>query len=142
MLDQDYGRQKIITAYVHFCQKPDFIASLDLPRTFIHVVIGGTCGVYAMYLLILFATLRVTIQEYSCFHAEADSVVFYALSQFFKYNTDAESSSMIMHCPEGDNGAILLLETSLSCDLLRNHSVRLFCSIHGKLVDIRTKKPT
>ena len=106
------------------------------------MVIGGKCGIYAVYLLILFANLTVTIQEYSCFHAEADSVVCYACSQFLKYNIDAQGSSMIMHCSEGDNGAILLLEHSFSCDLLRNQSVRLVCSIHGKLVDSKTKKPT
>ena len=33
-------------------------------------------------LLIVFGNLSVTIQDYSCFHAEADTVVFYALKQF------------------------------------------------------------
>ena len=141
-LDRDYGRQKIITAYVRFCQKPDFLASLNLPHNFTHVVIGGNCGIYAVYTIDFFGTLSVTIQDYSCFHAETDTVVFYALNHFLKNNTDAQGSSIIMHCPEADNVTILLLEHSLIQDLLRNHSVRLFCSIHRKLVDIKTKKPT
>ena len=66
----------------------------------------------------------------------------FTLLSNFNNNTDAQGSSIIMHCPEADNVTILLLEYSLIQGLLRNLSVRLLCSIHRKLVDIKTKQPS
>ena len=115
-LDRDYGRQKIITAYVRFCQKSDFLKSLNLPHNFTHVVIGGNCGIYASYTVDFFGNLSLSVQDYAWFHAEADTVVSYALNQFLKNNTD-----------------LLLLGHSLIQDLLRQHNVSLYCAIHSKL---------
>ena len=92
--------------------------------------------------LIFIGNLSLSVQDYACFHAEADTVLFYALNKFLKNNTDSQGSSLIMHCLEADNVTILLLEHSLIQDLLRKHNVSLYCAIHSKLVDVRTKKPS
>ena len=80
-LDRDNGRQKIITSYVHACKDAAFLSSKLLPRNFSHFVIGGHSGIFSAYSVDDFGTISFSSDvDYSCYHAEADTVVFYALN--------------------------------------------------------------
>ena len=141
-LDRDFGRQKIITSYVRSCQQLEFLRAKNLPHNFTHIIIGGNCGISAAYTVDCFGKVTISLQDYTCHHAEADTVVFFALRQFLRNNSDVGGSSIIIHCPEADNITILLLEHKLIEDIVRRFSIHLFCSVHNKLVDAKTKQPT
>ena len=141
-LDRDNGRQKIITTYTRMCQNREFLMSKKLPSNFQHVVIGGNCGIFASYAIDRFGNISFPPDDYSCLHPEADTVVFFALNNFLTCNPSAAGSSIIMSCPEADNVTILLLEHHLISNIIDQYNIKLFCTIHNKTVDVKSKKPT
>ncbi len=63
-LDQDNGRQKIITAYARLCQDLSFIASRQMPVNFNHIIIGGSCGIHTAYSIDRFGGVNVLGDDY------------------------------------------------------------------------------
>ena len=51
-----------------------------------------------------------------------------------------EGSAIIISCPEADNVTILLLEQRLILEILSNHCVKLYCSVHDKFTDVASGK--
>ena len=58
------------------------------------------------------------------------------------YNRSEKGKSIVINCPETDNVTILLLKHTLIRKLIVTNSIKLYCSIHNKLVDFKTGKPT
>ena len=142
-LDQDNGRQQLITSYVRSCINETFLTAKKLPYTFSHVVIGGNCGIYSAYTVDWFG--NVTLQhgdDYNCYHPEADTVLVFAVKRYLELNLHSNDCSIVVHCPEADNSTILLLEHQLLRQILTSGSINLFCTINNKLVDATSGKPT
>ena len=141
-LDRDNGRQKIITSYVRACQDLPFLDKKRLPHNFSHVIIGGNSGIFAAYTVDNFGNVSFLRHDYACLHAEADTVVFFAFKRFILNNPGTAGSSVVINCPEADNVTILLLEHQLISEVIENHDVSLYCTVHNKIVDAKTGKPT
>ena len=141
-LDRDNGRQKIITSYVRACQDLPFLDKKRLPHNFSHVIIGGNSGIFAAYTVDNFGNVSFLGHDYACLHAEADTVVFFAFKRFILNNPGTTGSSVVINCPEADNVTILLLEHQLISEVIENHDISLYCTVHNKIVDAKTGKPT
>ena len=141
-LDRDNGRRKIITSYVRSCQNLAFLNGKNLPKNFTHVIIGGNAGIFVAYSVDSIGNVSLLTHDYACFHAEADTVVFFALKRFLLTTSHVTGSSIVIACPEADNVTILLLKHQLLKGLLEQYSIHLYCTVHNKVVDVTTGKTT
>ena len=121
---------------VHLCSS---VWCFRLDR-FTHVIIGGHCGIFTSYTVDRIGTILTSTFDYSCFHPEADTVVFFALKRFLDHNSTIQGSSIVINCPEADNVTTLLLEHHLISQIIRTREIRIYCAIH-KSVDAKTGKP-
>ena len=76
------------------------------PNNATHVIIGGHCGIFTSYTVDKIGCITTSAFDFSCYHAEADAVVYFALKQFLLHNPDVHGKSIVISCPEADNVTI------------------------------------